>query len=45
VTNPNRVKSTGTFTIDTRREGTNTIYEKRDNIPGVDIIPGLMTKV
>lgn len=45
VTNPNRVKTTGTFTIDTRRQGTNTIFEKRESIPGVNIIAGLMTKV
>ncbi len=43
--NPKFAKVTGTFTVALLREGTNVIYDVRNNIPAVTITPGIVRDI
>ena len=45
VTNPAKAITTGTFTIETGRNSTSTVYEQQTNIPGVTITAGRITGI
>jgi histone deacetylase 6 len=45
VTNPAFTGSSGSFTVETGRNSTNTVYERKTNIAGVTIEPGQITGV
>lgn len=45
VSNPAKAITTGTFTIETGRNATNTVYEQQTGIPGVTIAAGRVTGI
>lgn len=45
VSNPAKAITTGTFTIETGRNSTNTVYEQQASIPGVTIAAGRVTGI